>query len=490
MPEPSTPRIGLHPPLAALLAVLLSCGVATATEAQQQDTGPASEEVSDPSATLSPQQTIRLSVGRWDAVEETFTPWDSLGGEFRIPPGGDLTLPMVGTVSALGQSPEALGREIAQKLRERMGMGGEVEVGVTVTGYAPIYVTGDVKAPGTYDYVPGMTVVQALGQAGGVATPAPRLLSGDRDALNSMGTYKVLQLELLRRLATMARLEAEVTDAEMETPEELAEAPMGKRLVEQEREIMQARESAFESNLSQLDELEDLLNERIARLDRQIELRDEQLSLTQEQLDKATQLVEDGLSTADNQSNLQRQVADQQVRRLELETARLEAEQRLNETRRQRLDLTNSRQRELVEGLQEQRSRIGELRVRMETESALYADSLATGTGILQMEGSGGVDLEVTRSTGGETETLGVTRGDRLQGGDVLDVTLPGVPGGDEVPVHRIEGVGEVELPGEISGDLPEAAVPPRGGSEATGAEAPSDAETSDARSGTETPPS
>lgn len=142
---------------------------------------------------------------------------------------------------------------------------------------------------------------------------------------------------------------------------------------------MVAQKSAFESSMAQIEELEALLQERITRLEQQAGLRQRQLALLNEELENAASLVERGLSTVARESNLQRAVTDQQVRLLEVETARLTAQQQLNETRRDRLDLTNERDRERVQGVQDQRAAIAELSVRMETEAALFAESTQIG---------------------------------------------------------------------------------------------------------------
>ncbi len=378
-----------------------------------------------PAPTLAPFQVLDIRVGRWDPVSESYTAWAEVGGSVTVQSDGSLTLPLVGRVEAAGLTTDTIAGTIATRLRDRIGLHSEVEAVVTIAEYAPIYVLGDVRAPGEYPFKPGMTVIQALSLAGGIDRPGASFLQGDRGALTAQGNYRVFEQELLRRLATLARLTAERDGGEIVVPEELAEAPLGEELVAQEARIMQARASAFDSNMSQIEELETLLRARIDRLGQQAQLRAGQLALAEDELADVQQLAERGLSTAARERDLQRRLADQQVRLLEVETSRLNAEQRLNEARRDRLDLTNARSSELVQGIQDQRAAIAELRIRMETEAALYADAHRTGSGFVSPLAEVSPDLLLVREEDGGGAPVPVSRTDLLSGGDVLEVRMP-----------------------------------------------------------------
>ncbi|WP_411996951.1 polysaccharide biosynthesis/export family protein [Aaestuariibius violaceus] len=375
--------------------------------------------------TLAPFQVLEIRVGRWDPVSESYTAWAEVGGSVTVQSDGSVTLPLVGRVEAAGLTTETIADAIATRLRDRIGLRGEIEAVVTIAEYAPIYVLGDVRAPGEYPFKPGMTVVQALSLAGGIDRPGASFLQGDRSALTAQGNYRVFEQELLRRLATLARLTAERDGREIVVPEELSQASLGEELVAQEARIMQSRASAFNSNMMQIEELETLLRNRIDRLGQQAQLREEQLALVEDELADAQQLAERGLSTAARERDLQRRLADQQVNLLEVETSRLNAEQRLNEARRDRLDLANARASEVVQGIQDQRAAIAELRIRMETEAALYANALGTGSGFVRPFAEVSPDLLLLREEDNGGAPVIVSRTDRLSGGDVLEVRMP-----------------------------------------------------------------
>lgn len=379
---------------------------------------------------IAPQSTLAVTVGRWDPVAETYTAWPDLGGEYEVGADGILVLPMAGEIPVAGLDPAALGEEIARRLGTTMGLTGQVSAAVSIVAYEPVYVLGGVQASGAYSYRPRMTVLQALSLAGGVTSPGAAFLRSERNALATMGEYRVLDLNLLRSLATLARLEAELEDApRIDTPDAIAEAPLGEELMAQERAIRGARDAALESSLRQFEELEQLLRARIARIDTQLDLRDRQLALAREELENATDLVERGLSVESRRSALEQRVSDREVARLELETAQLNAEQQLNELARDRSDLINERRKALVEQIGAVRLEIEKLRVRMETQAALHAEALRYGDGFVAMDSAGAATFEITRRDGDGVALIEAEERTRLRPGDVLRVSLPGLDG-------------------------------------------------------------
>lgn len=388
-------------------------------------TPPAFAQEGDRSYKLGPRETLMIRVGQWDAVEGTYAAWTDLNGTYIISPDGRVSLPLAGEVPAEGLTTTELARAISAQLANRVGYGDQIEATVEILEFRPIYVLGGVRNPGAYPFSPGLTVLQALGLAGGLEREPSTFLRAERNTMTSLGNYEVLQLDLLRRLATVARLQAELDEQEPETPEELASTPFGAELMAREGEIKAARDAALQSSLSQLDSLERLLAQQIEALEEQIILRGRQLELAEEELESTATLVERGLSVASRRAALESQVAEQQVRRLELDTARLNAEQRLNEAGREKLDLVNNRRREIVENIRAERSAIEELRVRMRTEAALYAESTRFEDGFVRAEGLGAPVMEVTRRVNGEVQMITASRSEELLPGDVLELRIP-----------------------------------------------------------------
>src|SRR5690606_35003678 len=140
------------------------------------------------------------------------------------------------------------------------------------------------------------------------------------------------------------------------------------------------RQREEENALSKLAELETLLAKAIDSLDRQTELRSRQVDLAQEELDNVESLMKKGLTVSARLSELARTVAELQGSVLEAQTAKLTAEQRLNEVVRERFDVTNRRERDAMIEAQNVRGEIDELRARMDQARSLFATASSAST--------------------------------------------------------------------------------------------------------------
>lgn len=84
---------------------------------------------------------------------------------YAIDGGGNLAMPLIGAVPARGLTLRELEDKIGQELRQ--GYLRDPNVTVEVQTYRPFYVLGEVRNPGQYPYVSGMTVQTAVAIAGG-----------------------------------------------------------------------------------------------------------------------------------------------------------------------------------------------------------------------------------------------------------------------------------------------------------------------------------
>jgi protein involved in polysaccharide export with SLBB domain len=89
---------------------------------------------------------------------------ESMSGERRIAGDGTLTLPLIGRVEAAGLTTHELKQKLESQLTEYMR---DPRVNVQMLTYRPVYIVGEVKKPGSYSYVDGMTVLNAVAIAGG-----------------------------------------------------------------------------------------------------------------------------------------------------------------------------------------------------------------------------------------------------------------------------------------------------------------------------------
>ena len=127
-----------------------------ADDAAAAVTQPVDDETGVPGYKLGPGDKIRLTVFRHT----------DLSGQFEVNGEGFFAMPLVGQIRSAGLTPRTLENEIEDRLKS----GGYLvnpQVSVEVMNYRPFYIIGEVTNPGSYQYVNGMTVTNAVALAGG-----------------------------------------------------------------------------------------------------------------------------------------------------------------------------------------------------------------------------------------------------------------------------------------------------------------------------------
>ncbi len=145
----------------ALLLYLAACGGSPPPATTAVPAAPPGGAA--PGAAALVENAYRLGSG--DRVRVTVFRHEDLSGEFALDGAGNFAMPLLGEVQAFGLNTRELEQRIAQKLQE--GYIIDPQVGVEVMNYRPFYILGEVKTPGSYQYVNGMTVLNAVALAGG-----------------------------------------------------------------------------------------------------------------------------------------------------------------------------------------------------------------------------------------------------------------------------------------------------------------------------------
>ncbi|WP_448187876.1 polysaccharide biosynthesis/export family protein [Azospirillum sp. sgz301742] len=104
-------------------------------------------------------------LGPGDAVRIVVFGEDQLSGEFKVDGSGTLAMPLVGQVNAKGKTTRDLEKDIARRLER--GYVKNAKVSAEVINFRPFFILGEVRNPGQYPYVNGMTALSAVAAAGG-----------------------------------------------------------------------------------------------------------------------------------------------------------------------------------------------------------------------------------------------------------------------------------------------------------------------------------
>ncbi len=118
----------------------------------------------------SPQKGYTLDSG--DKLRVVVFGQDGLSASYSVDIGGNITMPLIGSVPARGKTPAQLQQAIAAKLRD--GYIREPHVAAEVEAYRPFFILGEVTLPGQYPYVANMTVETAVAIAGGFTPRAQK----------------------------------------------------------------------------------------------------------------------------------------------------------------------------------------------------------------------------------------------------------------------------------------------------------------------------
>jgi protein involved in polysaccharide export with SLBB domain len=147
----------------AVSAVLLS-GCSSPSRPTSVEAAAATGGAAAGGAPLGDINSYRLGPG--DALRVTVFRHEDLSGEFTLDGDGYFAMPLVGEVLGGGRSARELENEIETALRSG-GYLVEPQVSIQVLNYRPFYIIGEVNNPGSFEYVNGMTVINAVALAGG-----------------------------------------------------------------------------------------------------------------------------------------------------------------------------------------------------------------------------------------------------------------------------------------------------------------------------------
>lgn len=163
---------------ACLFTALIVSGVLVACSSGPSEVAPpapglaAADEAATPTATRgdaeggAPADVAGYRLGPGDEIRVTVFRHEDLSGEFELDGEGTFAMPLVGGIDANSLTARQLEDRIESQLEEQ-GYLVNPQASVEVLNYRPFYIIGEVRNPGSYPYVSGMTVINAVALAGG-----------------------------------------------------------------------------------------------------------------------------------------------------------------------------------------------------------------------------------------------------------------------------------------------------------------------------------
>lgn len=164
-------------------------------------------------------------LARGDTVDINVFRVPEMSGEAQLNIDGNLAIPPLGSIAAAGLSIAELEDTIRTGLADGQFLQ-DSTVTVSLLQVRPVVVGGDVAEPGAVQFEAGMTVRQAIALAGGTGYLREQTRG---EAARLRGEQQVIEAELLRSRARLARVDAEldgVDDIHISTPEAGAAKPV------------------------------------------------------------------------------------------------------------------------------------------------------------------------------------------------------------------------------------------------------------------------
>jgi protein involved in polysaccharide export with SLBB domain len=377
--------------------------------------------------TFVPATKLHVSVIQWLPTKGVYEEWAALGGEFIVSQKGTVELPVVGSIAVGDLDSTGLAAEISKRLQARIGLVDKPEIRVDIIEYPPIYVVGDVTTPGEYRFRPGLTALQALALGGGMFR-AERLHADDTVTLG--GTLRLIDADIIRTKATIARLEAETSGSTEisfpPAPSDSADAKMAADIFAQEKLIFQARANELDRQTKSLTDLRDLLGQEIDVLQEKIKSSDADIKSAEKELANVTTLVEKGLAVASRRTDLEHALAGFRTDRLDHVTAVMRARQGVTEATRNIEGLHDKQQTEVATLLQDQRAKLAELVMKQQTSQKLLLDALAAAP--TRRYDDTAVSFTIVRRGGDQPSEISAVEASPLLPGDVVKVKVAAPP--------------------------------------------------------------
>lgn len=113
-----------------------------------------------------PAQAADYRLGAGDKIRVVVLADPEFSGDYEVDASGNISARMIGRLSALGMTTAELEAALVQRYRSG-GYLRDPKLSVELISMRPFFVMGEIARPGSYPYVAGLTVAQAVAIAGG-----------------------------------------------------------------------------------------------------------------------------------------------------------------------------------------------------------------------------------------------------------------------------------------------------------------------------------
>jgi polysaccharide export outer membrane protein len=369
-----------------------------------------------------------------------------LSGQFMVDGGGGILLPLAGSVDLSGLTIAEAQKLIQDKFAD--GVLVQPAVSLRITDYRPIFVTGNVRKPGSYRFIIGQSVKAAVAAAGGRGDPVEQNFNGAMsDYITAEQRVRQLETDHSFLLMRKARLEAQ------RNGQDSFNIPMlvgyGRSNVDYqlaysaENDTFSRLAEMYQEQVRALQSQRPRIEAEIVAVTNQIAKQKEHLGIVNGHLDDLETLFAKGLLRKDVLLNeqIQKTLVEGQMANLEAQVARLR--QNMGDLEVRLGDIKSNYLRQTLQELQDTSQRLRDVEMSLGPARRLLS---------VKAQGAGGdVDateytIRISRVRDGGMITFEATDETMLSPGDVVEVTIKRhVSDGDSSPLLPTQAIRELD---------------------------------------------
>lgn len=366
-------------------------------------------------------------VGANDVLQVTVYGQPSLTGLYPVDVDGNIGYPIVGNIPVSGLTINEIGEKIAGSLSQHIP---GLTVTATINQYAPVFVVGDVKAPGKYQFRPGMVALELMALGGGAGKAETPALTAGMQLITVQQEYVDLQMQITAMTIRRARFEAELNGTEFNyvLPEQPAAsketAALTQQMLDGEKTVFNVRRNNLAAERQALEAQAASYGDEIETLQKSIKLHDTEIGLLQENVDSSKSLVDRGLAAKSNLRDMERDLSA--TRRAALELASFLARARQNQLAMQQriANLDEIRKSEAATALQDIDLNIARMERRSNAQLQTMAEIAKSSGNIASSTLRQKLIFSISRIVDGSFQDIVANERTEIKPGDILRVEL------------------------------------------------------------------
>ena len=353
-----------------------------------------------------------------DRITVTIGGQPDLSGEMTIDGAGNIILPLIGPIRVEDLTVLSCQQLIHDRIAD--GFLTQPVVSVKISELRPLYVLGDVRAPGAYPFRYGNTAKSAVALAGGFGAAGPLRSSAISDLLAANERIRQLAFEHSALLIRQARLEAQRSGSEMSIPAELPPGKEFTKLIINEKATLESRISLLKTQIGLLEDQKPRLQKETDAINAQIVTAKSRLEFVRNEAKRSAQLVQQGLSvrTPEVQLRLAETNEETNIWRLAAQVSRLQMD--IGDLDIKIQEAKASFSKEVLADLQKVWDRLAEVNVTLPSARQVRDFKLQ------EAESAGEVEADrtfnITRTRRGQVVVVQGNENTPLEPGDVVDV--------------------------------------------------------------------